>query len=156
MKLIKPAENKYDLVTRLFFLLFYAAGLIIAVSVGLKYMTVQAWLLGLLGAAVGATAYGMVAKLIIDMVRKDRQTARPDTLIKLFHVVFLAIATVTFLAIGFQYGDAKTWVIAFVGSYGGAFIYASIARLIITLTRKDDAQTATQVQSPAPTVGARV
>ena len=139
---IKSTSNKYDLATRLFFLLFYAVGVIVIVSVGLEYMTVQAWLLGLVCAAAGATVYGVIAKLIIDLVRKDRKTAKPDVLIRLFYVLFFAVATVAFLAIGFQYGNVKTWIIAFVGSYAGAFIYGSIAWLIITLARKDNVASA--------------
>jgi len=133
----KKTDNKYDVVTRSFFLLFYAAGLIIFVAVGLQYMTLTAWLLGFVCAALGATAYGIIAKTIVDMVRKDRTRNCADILIRLFFVVFFALATVAFITIGLQYGTVKTWIIAFLGSYGAALIYSLIARLIITLVRKD-------------------
>ena len=139
MKIIKQTDNKFDMATRTFFLLFYAIGLIVFVAVGLQYMTILAWVLGLVCSAFGATVYGLIAKSIIDLVRKDRKTAKPDVLIRLFYVLFFTIATVAFVSIGFQYGNVKTWILAFVGSYAGAFIYSSIAWLIITLVRKDDA-----------------
>ena len=147
MAILKPTTNKYDQVTRIFFMLFYAAALIIYMAVGLQSMTAEVWVLGFFCAAGGATVYGVIVKSIIDMVRKDRQTAKPDILIRLFIVIFFAIGTVVFLSVGFQYGTAKTWVIAFIGSYGGAFIYSAIAWLIITLARKDNV--ATPAEQPA-------
>jgi len=130
-------DNKYDLATRIFFLLFYTAGLIVFVAVGLEYMTVQAWLLAFICSAAGATVYGIIAKLIVDLIRPDRPRSKPDILIRMFYFVFFAVATVAFLAIGFQYHTPKTWVIALIGSYGAAFIYGSIAWLVITLARHD-------------------
>ena len=147
----RQAGNKYDLATRIFFLLFYAAGLIVFVAVGLQYMTAQAWILGFVCAAAGATAYGMIAKLVIDLVRKDKPRAKADTLMRMFYFVFFALATVTFLTIGFQHNSAKTWVIAFIGSYGAAFIYGSIAWLVITLVRKDKKSQPTTGQVEPPT-----
>ena len=69
--------------------------------------------------------------------RKDRRESRADTLINLFYVVFFSVATVAFFAIGFQYNNLKTRLVAFVGSYGAATIYSAIARLVVTLSRKD-------------------
>ena len=94
-------------------------------------------MLAFFGAAFGATAYGTVIKMIIYLVRKDRRESRADTLINLFYVVFFSVATIAFLAIGFQYNNLKTWLIAFVGSYVAASIYSAIARLVVTLSRKD-------------------
>lgn len=136
-KAISKTDNKYDAAIRSFYLIFYAAGLIIFVAVGLSSMTLQVWLLAFFCAALGATAFGTVAKMIISMIRKDMQTRKADTLIKLFYVVFYMIATIAFLAIGFQENNVKIWIIAFVGAYGAATIYSAIARLIVTLVRKD-------------------
>jgi len=136
-EILKKTDNKYDSAIRTFYLLFLCAGLIIAVAVGVTHMTAAAWVLGSLFALLGAIVYATIAKLIIDMVRKDRTVARPDILIRLFYVVFFSLATVAFVAIGMQHRDTKTWIIAFVGSYGAAVIYSAIAHLIITLARKD-------------------
>ena len=133
----KKPDNKYDLLTRAFYLVFYVAGLIVFVSVGLEYMTPTAWVLGFVCSVLGATAYGTIAKMIVDMVRKDRERGRADILIRLFYVVFFALATVVFLTVGVPGNSAKTWIIAFIASYGAAFIYSTIARLIVNLARKD-------------------
>lgn len=134
---VSKADNKYDMAIRSFYLIFYAAGLIIFFAVGLNSMELQTWILAFFGAVFGATAYGTVVKMIINMVRKDRQKSKADTLINLFYVVFFSLATVAFFAIGFEHNNLKTWLIAFVGSYGAATIYSAIARLIVTLVRKD-------------------
>lgn len=134
---VSKADNKYDAAIRSFYLIFYAAGFMIFVAVGLNSMTLQTWLLAFFGAVFGGTAYGTIAKMIINIVRTDRQKNKADTLIQLFYVVFFSLATVAFLAIGFQENNLKTWLIAFVGAYGAATIYSSIAKLIVTLKRKD-------------------
>jgi len=133
----RRSGNKYDVAVSTLYLLFYAAGLIIFIAVGLQYMTLAAWLLGFVCAVLGATAYGTIAKLIIGLARKDRTENRADILIRLFFVVFFSLATVAFIAIGLQYGAIKTWIIAFFGSYGAALVYSLVARLIVTLARKD-------------------
>ena len=134
---VSRANNKYDAAIRAFYLIFYAAGLIIFVALGLNSMELRTWVLAFFSAAIGATAYGTVVKMIINMVRKDRRESRADTLINLFYVVFFSVATIAFFAIGLQYNNLKTWLIAFVGSYGAAAIYSAIARLVVTLSRKD-------------------
>jgi len=128
--------NKYDAAVRTFYLLFCAAAVVIFISVGLRYMTAAAWLLGFICSALGAAAYGTIAKLIIGMIRRDRVKSRSDILAQLFYVVFFSAATVAFITIGMRGGSVKTWILAFVGSYGAAFIYSCIARLIIDLARK--------------------
>jgi len=135
---MKKSVNKYDAAIRAFYLLFYAAGLVIFVAVGLAHMTAAAWLLAFVCAALGATAYGTIAKLIVGMVRSDRTESRADLLIKLFYVVFFSLATVAFLAAGIEYSGLKSWIIAFVAAYGAALVYSTIARLIVTLIRKDN------------------
>jgi len=134
---VSKADNKYDAAIRSIYMICFAAGFIIFVTVGMNAMNLQTWLLTFVCCIAGAAFYGTVAKMIINMVRKDRQRSKTDTLIQLFYVVFFAMATVAFLAIGYQEKNAKTWVVAFVGSYGAAVIYSAIARLIITLARKD-------------------
>ena len=150
---LEKTGNQYDTAIRACYLLFYIIGFIVFIAVGLQYMTLTAWLLGLFGAAFGATVYGTIVRMIINMVRKDRTKSRADILIQLFYVVFFAIATVVFLALGMQYHNAKTWIIALVGSYGGAFVYSLIARLIITLVRKDKRRI--DMRNPNPQGGGR-
>jgi len=94
------ADTKYDSAIRTFYLLFYAAGLIVWVALGLTYMTPAAWIGGLFCAALAATAYGTVANMIVGLIRKDRIKNRADTLIRLFFVLLFSVATVAFLAIG--------------------------------------------------------
>ena len=84
---LEKTGNQYDTAIRACYLLFYIIGLIVFIAVGLQYMTLTAWLLGLFGAAFGATVYGTIVKMIINMVRKDRTKSRADILIQLFYVV---------------------------------------------------------------------
>lgn len=129
--------NKYDIAIRTIFFIFFVAAVIVAVSVGLAHMTATAWVFGFIGALAGALVYTTIGKIIIDMIRKDRTRRPSDNLIRLFYVVFFALATVAFLTIGLQRHNTRIWIIAFIASYGAAFIYASIGRLIVTLVRKD-------------------
>jgi len=133
----KKTGNQYDSAIRACYLLFYAAGFLIFIAVGLQHMTLKTWLLGFFGAVFGATVYGTIVKMIIGMVRKDRVKSRSDILIRLFYLVFFSIAVVVFLTLGLQYHNVKSWAIAFIGSFGAALVYSLIARLIITLARKD-------------------
>lgn len=134
---INRASNKYDAAIRAFYLVFYAAGAIIFIVTGLNSTDIRTWILAFFGAAFGATAYGTIAKMIVNMVRKDRQKSRADTLLQLIFVVFFSLATVAFMAIGLEHGNIKTWAIAFVGAYGAATVYSAIAYLIVGLVRKD-------------------
>ena len=129
--------NKYDMAIRTFYLIFYAAALIIFFTVGLNSMELKTWIIAFFCAAFGATVYGTIAKMIITMIRKDKQKRKADTLIKLFRIVFFSLSTVAFLAIGFQENNTKAWIIAFVGSYGASAIFSAISQLIITLAGKD-------------------
>ena len=131
-------DNKYDNAIRSFYLLFYVGGFIIFFLVGLESMKLKTWFLAFFCSAFGATVYGTVAKMIINMIRKDKQENKADILIKLFYIIFFSLATVAFLAIGFQENNIKTWIIAFVGSYGTATIFSTITRLIVSLARKDN------------------
>lgn len=131
-------DNKYDTAIRSFYLLFYVGGFIVFFSVGLESMKLQTWVLAFFCSAFGATVYGTIAKMIINMIRKDKQKNKADILIKLFYIIFFSLATVAFLAISLQENNIKIWLIAFVGSYGTATIFSTIVQLIVTLARKDN------------------
>ena len=103
-------------------------------------MKLWVWILTLVCCAFGATAYGTVAKIIITMIRKDLQEGKKvkaESVLKLSYLVIFSIATIIFVATGIENGTAKSWVIAFVASYGGAVIYSAVARLIVTILRKE-------------------
>ena len=134
---INKADNKFDMAIRSFYLIFYTAGFIVFLAVGLNSMNIKTWILAFLCSIFGATVYGTIAKMIINMVRKDKQVDKLGILKRLFYVILFSLATVAFLAIGLEEKTIKTWIIAFVGSYGGAIIFSSIAQLIITLAKKD-------------------
>jgi len=136
--LSNKTNNKYDIAIGSFYLLFYASGFIVFFLVGLDSMKLQTWVLAFFCSAFGATVYGTLAKMIINLIRKDKQENKADILVKLFYIIFFSLATVAFLAIGLQEKNIKTWLIAFVGSYGTATIFSTIARLIVTLARKDN------------------
>ena len=136
--LSNKTNNKYDIAIGSFYLLFYAGGFIVFFLVGLDSLKLQTWVLAFFCSAFGATVYGTLAKMIINLIRKDKQENKADILVKLFYIIFFSLATVAFLAIGLQEKNIKTWLIAFVGSYGTATIFSTIARLIVTLARKDN------------------
>jgi len=134
--------NKYDTAIRCFYAIFAAIGLIVFVAVSLQYMTWQAWLFSGFGSVLGATALSLIVRSMINMFRDDQPVAKADVLIRVFYIVFFTIATVAFVSIGFQWNNTRTWIIAFVGAYAAALIYSTIARLIVTLARKDNRQAA--------------
>ena len=134
---ISKADNKYDAAIRAFYAVFYIAGFIVFFAVGLEHMKLRTWILAFVCAFFGATVYGAIAKGIINFIRRDRKDSKPDALRKLLQTVFFAVATVAFIAVGVQENQTKTWLIAFVGAYGGAFIFTVIAQLIIFMTQKE-------------------
>lgn len=131
-------KNVYSRLIKLFYLVFALGALVICVCVcataeGANWQT---WLLGLIAAVCGAAAWGTLAYFIISLVRKDKPKAdKYDFVSRTVYIVFFMIATIAFAAIGFQYGTLKTWIIAFIGAYGAAAVYGSIAKLIITLVK---------------------
>jgi hypothetical protein len=134
----KKVVNKYDLLIKLFYLVFALGALIIYVCVCLlNDGDWKVWLLGFFAAACGAAAWGTLAYFIISLVRKDKERNKYDLVSRMIYILFFIIATIAFIAIGFQYGTVKIWIIAFIGAYGAAVVYGSIAKLIITLVRKD-------------------
>lgn len=132
-------KNKYDQLTKMFYLIFGVGALIIYVCVGLTSDGGwQVWLLGIIAAICGAAAWGTLAYFIISLVRKDKpKTNKYDLISRAIYILFFIVATIAFVAIGFQYGQTKTWIIAFIGAYGAATVYGTVAKLIITLIRKD-------------------
>ena len=134
---VSKAENKYDAAIRASYIICYAAGFIIFFAVGLDSMELKTWIIAFPCCTFGATVYGTIAKMVINAIRKDKIESKADTLIKLCHIVFFAIATAAFLASGFTYGGLKYWIIAFVGSYGGAVICSAIAQVVVSFLRKD-------------------
>ena len=137
---VHKSDNKYDIAIRMCYIIFYSIGVIVFFAVGLKHMNLWVWLSSFVGCMLGATAYGTVAKIIITVVRKDLQDGKKvkaESVLRLSYLVIFSIATIIFVSAGIENGTVKSWLIAFVGSYGGAVIYSAIARLIITLIRKD-------------------
>ena len=137
---VNKSENKYDVAIRMCYLIFYSIGVIVFFSLGLQYMKLWVWVLAFVCCALGGTAYGTVAKIIITVIRKDLQDGKKvkaESVLRLAYLVIFSIATIIFVATGIEGGAAKSWLISFVGSYGGAVIYSALARLIVTFIRKD-------------------
>ena len=57
--------------------------------------------------------------------------------LKLSYLLIFSFAAIIFVATGIEHGDAKSWIIAFISSFGGAVIYSALARLVVTLIQKD-------------------
>jgi hypothetical protein len=133
----KKAVNKYDLLIKLFYLVFGVGALIIYLCVSLiNEGDWNVWILGFFGAACGAAAWGTLAYFIISLVRKDKEKINKyDLVSRMIYIIFFIVATIAFIAIGFKYGTLKIWIIAFIGAYGAAIVYGTIAKLIITLVR---------------------
>ena len=135
----KP-DNKYDTAVQMCCLIFCSAGIIVFFSLGLQYMKLWVWLLSFICCALGAAAYGTAAKIFITVIQKDLQDGKKvkaESVLKLSYLVIFSIASVIFLSAGIEGGTVKTWLLSFVGSYGGAVIYSAVVRLIIALIRKD-------------------
>lgn len=132
--------NKYDQLIKLFYFVFAVGALIIYVCVCATNEAAdwKVWLLGIIAAVCGAAAWGTLAYFIISLIRKDKpKVNKYDLISRAIYIIFFIVATIAFVAIGFQYGTLKVWIIAFIGAYGAATVYGSIAKLIITLVRKD-------------------
>ena len=136
-------ENKYDVATRMCYLIFSSIGFIVFFAVGLNYMTLEIWLFTLGCCLFGSIMLGVIAKTLINMIRKDRQKdkkVKADLLKRLLYVFIFAMATIAFLTIGIEEsgGDIKYWIIALVGSCGGAVIASALVRMIFAFIRKDN------------------
>ena len=91
---ITKSENKYDVAIRMCYLIFYSIGAIVFFSLGLQYMKLWVWLLSFVGCIFGATAYGMVAKTIITVIRNDLQDGKKvkaESVLKLSYLVIFSI-----------------------------------------------------------------
>ena len=132
----RKTPNTYDMVIKLFYLLFSVGALIITVSVGVMNNDWQIWLLAIFGSALGAAAYGVLAHMIVSIIRKDKpHKDKYDLISKAIYMLFYALATVAFITIGFEHRQTKVWIITFVCAYGAATIYGTIAKLIIMLVK---------------------
>ena len=136
-------ENKYDVATRMCYLIFWSIGFIVFFAVGLNYMTTEIWLLAFGCCVFGAIVFSIISKTLINMIRKDRQKdkkVKADLVKRLLYVFIFAMATIAFLTIGIEEsgGDIKYWIITLVGSYGGAVIACALVRMVITFARKDN------------------
>lgn len=134
------SDNKYDVAIRMCYLIFLSIGFIVFFSVGLQYMRLWVWLLSFVCCTLGAVIYGTVAKIIITMIRKDLQSEKKiktELILKLSYLIIFSFAVIIFVATGLEKGTAKSWIISFVGSFGGAVIYSAITRIIVTFIRKD-------------------
>lgn len=134
----KAAENKYDRAIKLFYLIFGVAGLMVFLIVGIINNNPQIWLFAFFGAAAGTAAWGTLTYFIVSLIRKDEPASNKyDNISWAVYVLFFIIATIAFIATGLHYANAKTWLIAFIGAYGAAAVYGTIAKVIINLIRKD-------------------
>ena len=137
---VAKSEDKYDVAIRMCYLIFYSIGTIVFFSVGLQYTKLWVWLLALVCCALGATAYGTIAKKIIIMVREKLQYGRKvdaESVLKISYLLIFSFAAIIFVSAGLEKGTTTSWLIAFVASFGGAVIYSALARLIVTFIRKD-------------------
>ena len=137
---VNKSENKYDVAIRMCYLIFYSIGVIVLFSLGLQYMKLWVWALSFVCCALGATAYGTVAKIIITTIRKDLEDGKKvkaESVLRLSYLIIFSIATIIFVATGIEKETVTGWLISLVCSYGGALIYSAVARLIITFIRKD-------------------
>ena len=137
------AENKYDVAIRMCWLIFWAIGFIVFFAVGLHYMVREIWLLTFVCCVVGAIVFGVIAKTLINTIRKDRQKdkkVKADLVKRLLYIFIFSMATVAFITIGIEESgdDIKYWIITLVGSYGGAVIASALVRMIVTFARKDN------------------
>ena len=136
----RKVVNKYDRLIKLFYLVFGAGALIIylCVCAAAEDADWRVWTLGAVAAVCGAAAWGTLTYFIISLIRKDKpKEHKYDLVSKVIYIILFIVATIAFVAIGFQYGTFKTWIIAFLGAYGAAAVYGSVAKLVITLVRKD-------------------
>jgi len=137
------AENKYDVATRMCYLIFGSIGFIVFFAVGLQYMIPEIWILAFVCCFLGATIFSIISKTFINMIRKDRQKdkrLKADLLKRLLYIFIFAMAGVAFVTIGIEEsgGDIKYWIIALVGSCGGAVIASALVRMIFAFLRKDN------------------
>ena len=140
---VNKSDNKYDVTIRMIYIIFYSIAVIIFFSLGLQYMKLWVWALSFVCCALGATAYGTIAKIIINMIRGKLQDGKKidvGLVLKLSYLLIFSFAAIIFVAAGIEYGDAKSWIIAFISSFGGAVIYSALARLVVTLIQKDKKQ----------------
>ena len=129
-------SNKFDGAIKMSYLIFACGAAIIAVSVGVMNNDWQTWVQGLLIAICGAAAFGFLAHFIISLIRNDKPNVNKyDLVSRSLFILFYIVASIAFIGIGFQYMQTKIWIIAFVGAYGAATIYASVAKLIITVIK---------------------
>ena len=140
---VNKSENKYDVAIRMCWLIFCSIGFIVFFAVGLQYMVLDIWLLAFVCCVFGAIVLGVISKTLINMIRKDRQKdkkVKADLLKRLLYIFIFAMATIAFITIGIEEsgGDIKYWIVALVGSYGGAVIASALVRMIITFLRKDN------------------
>jgi len=134
------SKNKYDVVIRLCYIIFFTIGFIVFVSNGLEHMKPEIWLLAFICSAFGAVALGTIAKSIVNIVRATRQEygkGKVEQILKLITIVVFAIATVSFVSAGIKEGNMTAWAISFIGAYGGATIVTALVRVIFTLSKKE-------------------
>ena len=136
------AENKYDTAIRMCCLIFSSAGFIVFIAVGLHYTAFNIWLLTFGCCSFGAAVCSAAAKMLINIIRKDRQKdkiVKADLLKRLLCVFIFIIAAAAFITIGTEQseGDIKYWIIAFVGSFGGAVIASALVRMIFAFAGRD-------------------
>ena len=136
------AENKYDVAIRMCYLIFGSIGFIVFFAVGLQYMVPEIWFLTFVCCVFGATVSAVLAKVFINMIRKDRQKdkkLKADLPKRFLYIFIFAMATVAFITIGIEEsgGDSTYWIIAFVGSYAGAIILSALVRMIFAFVRNE-------------------
>jgi len=137
------AENKYDVAIRMCWLIFCSVGFIVFFAVGLNYMIPEIWLLAFVCCVFGAIVFSIISKTLINMIRKDQQKdkkVKADLLKRLIYIFIFAMATIACVTIGIEEsgGDIKYWIIALVGSCGGAVIASALVRMIFAFIRKDN------------------
>ena len=137
------AENKYDVATRMCYLIFSSIAFIVFFAVGLQFMVLEIWLLAFVCCVFGAVISSVIAKVVVNLMRKDRQKdkkSKTDLIKRLLYIFIFAMATVAFVTIGLEEsgGDIKYWIIALVGSSGGAVICSAIVNIIFAFVNKDN------------------
>jgi len=137
------AENKYDIAIRMCYLIFFSIGFIVFFAVGLLYMLPEIWLLTFVCCVFGSVIFSVIAKGIINIMRKDQQKdkkSKADLIQRLINIFIFAMAAVACITIGIEEsgGDIKYWIITFVGSCGGAVILSAIVRVIFAFAKKDN------------------
>ena len=124
------------------YLIFSSIAFIVFFAVGLQFMVLEIWLLTFVCCVFGAVISLVIAKAVINLMRKDRpkdKKSKTDLIKRLLYVFIFAMAAIAFVTIGIEEsgGDIKYWIITLVGSYGGAVIASALVRMTITFARKD-------------------